>query len=190
MLVRTSFSSCYWSSNYISYWGHLLIKWCKLSMTYLKENILGEPDRGNYIFYWGHLLIKWCKLSMTYLKKNILGEPDRGLFFIICSASAVRVQSVCGLTQQVRIGRGIAWQGCETSFLSLGPDAISVTLIRLITGPLSQNYLGPAITSTGCRPLVPDHPQMGHSSDVWWSLTWWFWLLNSYTMKVFIIFQL
>ena len=56
--------------------------------------------------------------------------------FIICSASAVHVQSVCGLTQQVDIGRGTTWQGCATNFLSLGPDVISLTSIRLTTASI------------------------------------------------------
>ena len=60
---------------------------------------------------------------------------------------------ICGLTQQVRIGCGTTWKAWETNFLSLGPDVISLTLIRLTTGPISQSYLGQAITST-CRPLV------------------------------------
>ena len=60
---------------------------------------------------------------------NIYGKPNRRSFFIICSASAVHVQSVyiCGLTQQVCIGRKTTSQGCETSFLSLDPDVISLT---------------------------------------------------------------
>ena len=58
----------------------------------------------------------------------------------------------------------MVWQGCETNFLSLGPDVISLTSIWLTTGPISQSYLGPAITST-CGPLVANHPQMGHSSE-------------------------
>ena len=68
-----------------------------------------------------------------------LGEPNRGSFFIICSGSAVHVQSVyVGLTQQVHIGRGTTWQGCETNFLSLGPDVISLTSIRLTTEPIPE----------------------------------------------------
>ena len=53
--------------------------------------------------------------------------------FIIFIASVVHVQSVyiymCVLTQQVRICYGTSQQGCETNFLSLGPDVISLTSI-------------------------------------------------------------
>ena len=51
---------------------------------------------------------------------------------------------VCGLTQQVRIGRGTTWQGCGTYFLLLGPDVISLTSIWLTTGP---------------RPYIPELPR-------------------------------
>ena len=87
----------------------------------------------------------------------------RGSIFIISSWVLCSLYK-CGLTQQVRIGRGTTWQGCETNFLSLAKDVISLTSICLITGPISRCYLGPAITST-CGPLVADHPKRGHSSE-------------------------
>ena len=49
-------------------------------------------------------------------------------------------------------------------FLSLVPDVISLTSIRLTTEPISKSYLGPAITGH-CGPLEATHPQMGHSSE-------------------------
>ena len=123
---------------------------------------------------------------MTSRKANNFLAPPFGTstqFFAIsttdymCSASAVHVQSVCGLTQQVRTGRETTWQGCETNFLSLGPDVISLTSIRLTTGPISQSYLGPTITST-CGPLVANHPQiapgrppMSHPFSGWISVS-------------------
>ena len=36
---------------------------------------------------------------------------------------------VAGLHEQVCIGRGTTWQGCETNFLSHGPDVISLNSI-------------------------------------------------------------
>ena len=66
---------------------------------------------------------------------HIFGEANRELIFYHmqgeCCASAV---CIYGLTKQVRIGRGSTWQGCETNFLSLGSNVISLTSIRLTTG--------------------------------------------------------
>ena len=54
-------------------------------------------------------------------------------------------------------------QGCETNFLSLGPHVISLTSIRLTTGPISQSYLHGSGHHKHLVPLVANHPQMGHS---------------------------
>ena len=61
---------------------------------------------------------------------NIFGEPNRGSFFYYmqCECCAC-VVCICELTQQVHIGRRTTCQGCETNFLSLGPDVISLTSI-------------------------------------------------------------
>ena len=117
-----------------------------------------------------HWVIVQCFLSVAlwwrfFVFFSIFLRSPTGAHFCYMqckSCACVHVQSVYGLTQQV--GRGTTWQGCETNFLSLGPDVISLTSIRLTTGPISQSYLGPAITST-CRPLVANHPLMGHSSE-------------------------
>ena len=96
---------------------------------------------------------------------NMFESPTGAHFYYYmqceCCACAV---NICVLTQQVRIGRGTTWQGWETNFLSLGPDVIRLTSIWLTTGPISQSYLGPVITST-CGSLPANHLQMGHSSE-------------------------
>ena len=125
------------------------------------------------IFLLNTILVFHAVCNVNFCKSEILKFPSPGKIFYFRTCMLRYFQY--SLQSSESVSEAVECEAKHVNHTTVFYRAVGLcTPGRLTTGPISQSYLGPAITST-CGPLVANHPQMGHSSETppnvasfWW----------------------